>query len=588
MNSMLSFGCKPDENQNKPNDQEEITANDFGGVLNVVYDKVTKSIYENGNDYYKAGFNSQNADLWYAEPEFAGKYIFICSILGGKYLDLAKEVVEVCVNSQREDGYLGCLPQGHELDNFSIWNQAFAILGLVEYYNATQDEVALDCAIKSLSNVEKTIKDGLGKGIALTNAINGGSQHISILITLARLYKATNDVSYLDFANFLISQCKKEGFDLLDFSSIFAQKSQKGIEMLIVYIGLSELANVLDEYKSQLNEVDYNAEYTSERIRQAVKRYWNEVNTTQIRNTGGATTGEWWKVNGNAPAQLKTSMAVNENCVSVGWVELTSILFDGETKAEYLDAIEKTYFNAILGSVATDGNDFAYYQGNYGRKEFATSGGMYKCCRTRGFSIVAELPKMMYKYKDDEITPILYCENNYKLEEDLSISCQTVYPQNGKLKYVVKNSTGVNKVLKLRIPSWCEEYSLTTDNNYNVSDSFIEVVIGQGETTVDVNFKMKIKVGEYLIDGEKCYDFNYGALLLVHDRSNGVTLKECAYDSSISPTFIDATWNEWSENKNGSWYLLNFTCGNLNLVDYASAGRANPELDLFKTYIKGV
>lgn len=586
----VSVGCK--NNNGKGNshsgEKEETLLNDFGGVLKTVYNNVTDSFYKSGNDYYKVGFNAQNTDLWYAEPEFAGKYIFICSLLKGKYLQQAKEVVKACIKAQREDGYLGCLPAGHELDNFSIWNQTFTILGLVEYYNATKDEEALLCAKKSFSNVEKTLKDGVNNGKALTDSINGGSQHISILLIIAKLFKATKDASYLNFADYIISQCKKEGFELLDFSSIFSQKSQKGIEMLIVYIGLSEIANVLDEYKDVIESDNIKINYSSEQIRNSVIKYWKEINATQIRNTGGATTGEWWQQNGNVPAQLKTDMAVNENCVSVGWVELTSILFEGDTKAEYLDAIEKTFFNAILGSVSTDGNDFAYYQGNYGKKEFATSGGMYKCCRTRGFNVIAELTKMIYKYKNDEIVPILYCENNYELEKGLNISCQTLYPQNGSLKYTIKNFCGKDKTLKIRIPNWCDNYTIQTDNPYGVSDNFINVIIGQGESKVTVNFEMEVKIGEYVINGEKCYDFNYGALLLVHDRSNGVSLKECRYDSTNEIIPVEKDWNEWNENKNGIWYLTQFTCGNLNLVDYASAGRANPELDLFKTYIQGV
>ena len=283
-------------------------------------------------------------------------------------------------------------------------------------------------------------------------------------------------------------------------------------------------------------------------------------------------------------------MHVNENCVAVSWCELTAVLFESEPRAEYLDALEKTLYNAVLGSMATDGSDFAYYQGNYGRKEFATSAGMYKCCRTRGFNMIAELPKLMYRYDGNNIIPILYCENAYELEEGLQIICQTVYPQNGALKYTVKNKTGEDKSLKIRIPAWCVEWDCVVSGNktYEVLNGFINIAIGDGDTVVDINYTMDVHAEKHMIDGQDHYDFHYGPLLLVHDRHNGTMRKESRYDPGSAVVRSDiSAWNCWDADKEGSWYLVQFACGDLNLVDYASAGRADPEKDLFKTYIRG-
>lgn len=65
-------------------------------------------------------------------------------------------------------------------------------------------------------------------------------------------------------------------------------------------------------------------------------------------------------------------------------------------------------------------------------------------------------------------------------------------------------------------------------------------------------------------------------------------LKESRYDAANAITQEILEWNRWDGSEEGSWYLVQFTTGNLNLVDYASAGRADPEKDLFKTYIRGI
>lgn len=553
---------------------------EFGGVLGTMYERINNSLFEKGNQYYIDAYK-KNDDLWNAEPEFAGKYMLICSILGGKYLDQAKDVVNACKLAQREDGYLGCLPEGNELINFSIWNQTFTILGLVEYYNATKNLESLNIAKKSADYIEEKLKDEISKGKRITDSLNGGSQHISCIISFVRLYKATREIKYLDFAQEIILQCENENFKLLTFNDIFDIKSQKGIEMLVVYLGISELANVLQEENIE-------GIYSSNELLDAVSRYWDEINSTQIRNTGSATTGEWFVRNGNAPSQLKTSQAVNENCVSVGWCELTSSLFWTNPQAIYLDALEKTLFNAVLGSASTDGSDFAYYQGNYGRKEFVTSGGMYKCCRMRGINLFACLPSMLYKYDNNNLIPVIYSQGNFK-NDNLEVNCLTNYPQDGLIKYYIKTNNNKQNIC-LRVPAWCNNYQLKINNekkDISPLDGFINCSLKQGETIIELNFEMEFSYKENKIQGEKYYDFNYGPLLLCHDRSNNTSLKECYFNVNDEIRYIKNDWNYWNENNKGSYYMVQFTSGNLNLVDYASSCRNNPERDMFKVYIKG-
>ena len=98
---------------------------------------------------------------------------------------------------------------------------------------------------------------------------------------------------------------------------------------------------------------------------------------------------------------------------------------------------------------------------------------------------------------------------------------------------------------------------------------------------------MEFSYKENKIQGEKYYDFNYGPLLLCHDRSNNTSLKECYFNVNDEIRYIKNDWNYWNENNKGSYYMVQFTSGNLNLVDYASSCRNNPERDMFKVYIKG-
>lgn len=577
------------QNDSIPNSSESLVENEkinletFGGILGTMYQRITDKLYEHGNSYYLDAYRTDKNDLWNAEPEFGGKFILICSTLGGRYLPLAKEVVDKVKDAQRSDGYLGCLPDGNELVNFSIWNQAFTILGLVEYYQATGDQESLEVAKKCGDFIDALFRSEVEKGNSLTNAINGGSQHITSIIAFVRLYKATKDIKYLKTVELIVDEAEKDRFNLLSFDTLFNLKSRKGIEMIVVYLGLVELAEVLKDPTIDLL-------YDREMILSACQRFWECINDTQIRNTGGATTGEWFRLNGNSPAMLKTSEAVNENCVSVGWVELSSTLFWTDPQAKYLDAIEKTLFNSILGAVSTDGSDFSYYQGNYGRKEFTTSSGMYKCCRMRGINIFAALPDMMYKDDGNVIIPAVYTQGSYRLDNDILISCKTNYPEDGIIHYDIHNIEH-ERHLKLRIPNWCSDYTLKINDSISTLkpvEGYIDIPLGVNKYSIELNLKMEVRVNKNNINKENYYDFNYGPLLLVHDRHNGTLLKECRYnpDEGIPSSIKNSPFNHWDKEKSGSWYFAHFKSGNLNLVDYASTCRVDEELDMFQTYIK--
>ena len=73
--------------------------------------------------------------------------------------------------------------------------------------------------------------------------------------------------------------------------------------------------------------------------------YWEQLKNTQIRNTGGGTVYELWTENGNAPSFLPKNVKPNENCVTVGWIQMSLMLFYLRRDAKYLDAVETALFN---------------------------------------------------------------------------------------------------------------------------------------------------------------------------------------------------------------------------------------------------
>ena len=491
--------------------------------LGKAYEKTKKGLLTHSLESHLQSHKSNNHSLW-AEPEFTSKYIDICTKYykntgDTEYFNRAKAVVDNICAIQPEDGYLGGLMEKDRWENFDVWNQTFTVYGLLSYYAQTKDERALNAAEKCATTIADHYMNNKGKHIL--DATNFGTQHISFLFALPKLYKVTGKQIYMDFMNFIAEKIKESDLNFFEFDSILELRSKKGIENFVILMGMIEYADLTGD----------------EKILESVKKYWQQVNDTQIRNTGNGTVGEFWTENGNAPALLGADMKPNETCVAVGWIELSLMLFHKEQSVKYLDAIEKSLFNHVLGSLSEDGTDFAYYQPNYGRKVSTTEEAMYKCCRYRGFTIFAYLQDMLYYTDKDCIIPMIYQASEYE-DEYVKIVQTTDYPYDTTINFDIKVKKTCNKKLKLKIPGWCKNYSLNTD--YTHCDGYVITECKDMEITLTLESKITEEIG--IIDGNEYIAYSKGPLLLAHE-----------------------------EDAQNPLYKIN----NYNLVDYASAGKEN-------------
>lgn len=471
---------------------------DKNSCLGKAYERTLTGILTHSLESHLQSYTGENHDMW-AEPEFTGKYVDICTKYykntGNKeYLNRAKAVIDKICEVQSEDGYIGGLTKKDRWENFDVWNQTFTVLGLLSYYSETKEKRALDAAEKCAVNIALHYMHGKGKDIL--DATNFGTQHISILLVLPKLYKITGKPIYRDFMDFIADKIKNSDLNFFEFENILELRSKKGIENFVVLMGMLEYAEIIGDDK----------------IVESVKKYWQQVNDTQIRNTGNGTVGEFWTENGNAPALLGADIRPNENCVAVGWMELSLMLFYRDRNTKYLDAIEKSLFNHLLGSLSEDGTDFAYYQPNYGKKVSTTQETMYKCCRYRGFTFFAYLQDMLYYSDDSFIIPMIYQASEYE-DEYVRITQKTRYPFDTKIHFDIKLKKDCNKKLKLKIPKWCKKYSLNKD--YICCDGY--VVLDCKDMNLEFNLESEVVKETGIIDGKEYVAYSKGPLLLAHE-----------------------------------------------------------------------
>lgn len=533
------------------------------GTLNTCFEKVRRNFYERISPQKHAETYHTAEGLHYAEPEFTGKYLDMCAYYyqsenNKKALDNGMTVVNAIKNYQRQDGYLGCLESGNELKAFSVWNHSFTLYGLARMYEATKNEEIKNIADKAAQWLLDVYADCSDP--CILDATNNGSENITCIFSIMYMYKVTGDTKYSDFVKKVLNYCENTAMNLLTFKSILKLQSAKGIEMLVVYLGVLCYGKMLNDQRA----VD------------AAKRYWQEINDTQIRNTGNATIKEVWTEDGNAPQLLPTDTKPNETCVAVGWIELSLSLFYSEQKAKYLDAVEKSLFNHMIGSLDKNGEDFAYYQGNYGKKIYRTDDGAYQCCRYRGFTIFSYLKEYLYYVNETAVIPMVYTPSVLETDE-IKLTQQTDYPKSGNISFKAECKT--EKELKIRVPAWCKQYSLSVNGkqiNAELRDGFVAVKLPAGDTEVLLCLDMAFVKTESIIEGTNYLSYNYGPLLLTLDTHFGNSIDDCA-DENGNITKLEV--------KNGD-SLVHFKVGNIHLIDFASAGSIEPDKDVYSVFIK--
>ena len=505
-----------------------------------------------------------------ARQEFCGHYLDLCATywqLDG--LTCARRFGERIVDSlemaMSEDGYIGGEVHGRRMQAFSLWNQAHAVYGLLRFAEATGNARAKAhglCAADWLLKAHESMPPERLVDMRLVS--NGGSQNLTAFYALVMAGKMFGERKYTDYVERTLHGLEATKMNLLSNPDCLTLQSRKGIEMLNAWRGVLAYARFANDGKAM----------------QSCSRYWRSIAETQIRNTGAATNKERFQPQGNVPAILPVEMKPNENCVQCGWLRFTRELFAATGDVRCAHEMERTLYNHILGSVASDGSDFAYYQGNVGRKVFHRN-GVYQCCRYRGFAIMAHLPELILDDDGTSVTPLVYAPLAYQANDGFVLKISTEYPKTGHIELRV--TTKVPRKLRLPIPSWCREWTLCINGEKiapSVEGGFAFVNLKpSGDIVVQLDFKMEFVRRAHDIGGKQYAEYAYGPLVLVRDTRLGDKLGESL---STDLRFV--------RQDSGNDVFAKFTAvdgeGRTHvLVDYVHACRANPDTDEFEIFI---
>ncbi|GEO10154.1 glycoside hydrolase family 127 protein [Segetibacter aerophilus] len=368
------------------------------------------------------------------------------------------------IKTQTPDGYIGNYADAKHLEQWDIWGRKYCMLGLLSYYDLTGDKKSLLAAGKVANHLMnelayknvKIVQKGNHRGMAAS----------SVLEPITMLYARTNDKRYLDFAEEIVSEWESpngpqliskadvnvgERFPIPEKNWFGYEQGQKAYEMMSCYEGLLELYRLTGK----------------EAYRTAVEKVWENIKNTEINVAGSGSSMEAWF--GGKKLQPLISMHYQETCVTATWIKLSQQLLRLTGEAKYADAIEKSFYNALLGSMLPDGSSWAKYSPILGiRNEGEDQCHMgLNCCVASGPRGLFTLPLTTVMSDQDGIAVNFFSPGVYKAKtpgkQTIELVQETDYPVGGIINLAVKISKPEAFDVNIRIPEWSNKTTLTVN-----------------------------------------------------------------------------------------------------------------------------
>lgn len=400
------------------------------------------------------------------------------------------EVIARIHAAQQPDGYLNtyftAVEPERRFTNERDWHELYSaghlIEGAVTHFYAT-GKTSLTEIMERYTEFLMTVY-GPGEGQR-----HGYPGHQEIELALLRLYRVTGKRRYLEFARYFLDQRGQKPY-------FFDQEARaRGDDPADFWAGTYEYMQAHEPVREQGQVVghavramymysamaDLAAEDGDEALRAACERLWEDLTRHSLYLTGGL--GPSAHNEGmTAPYDLPNASAYAETCAAVGLVFWGRRMAALTGEARYADVMERALYNNVLSGVSLGGDRFFY------ENPLASEGHHHRwawhscpCCPPNVARLLASLGEYVYSLKADEVTVNLYISGQLQAEvggQQLTLSQESEYPWDGRIALNVDTSAPSEFSLRLRVPGWCPQATLTLNGEP------LEVAQAQGYLTV--------------------------------------------------------------------------------------------------------
>ena len=343
-------------------------------------------------------------------------------------------------NPERPHSWASKERWGQIEDSHELYDLGHMLEGAIAHYRATGKRNFLDIAIKYADCVCREIGPGEGQQVKVPG-------HQIAEMALAKLYVLTGDKKYLDEAKFFIDMRGhgEKGAEEYRQSHVPVLEQDEAVGHAVraeyFYSGIADVAALT-------GQTDYI---------EAIDKIWENIADKKLYLTGGVGARRSGEAFGDN-YELPNLTSYCETCAVIGNVYFNYRMFLLHGDSKYYDVLERSLYNGVISGVSLDGGTFFYpnpleSDGRHQRQDWFGCA----CCPSNICRFIPSVPGYVYAVKDNDLYVNLYMANTMHdsvKNGDVSVSMETNYPWDGKVKIVVNEAPKKGFNLKLRIPGW--------------------------------------------------------------------------------------------------------------------------------------
>ena len=506
------------------------------------------------------------------------------------------------LSTQEENGRISSYPIDMEFTGWDMWGRKYVLTGLHHYYDICKDKNFKKEILSSLSRHLEYIIDHVGpakegkKEITTTSSWWGCVNSCTILEPTLALYKLTNNQRYFDFAKYIIStggcaDCNLIELALKNELHPYQYPVTKAYETMSFFEGLLAYYEITKE----------------EKYFKAVSNFIENVAISDLTLIGcSGCTHELFDNSSLKQSEYSTQI-MQETCVAVTWMRISSRLFFLTGDKKYLDRIEQSGLNDVYGSLNENheeqynlldkkfvkGMTFDSYsplydkcrgKGTGGYLEFS-SGGCCGCCVAIGACGVALMPLMSVLSSKEGLIISSFFTGTIKTNDTngdpVTINMNSNYPTSSFAKISLEGKIGSKVNLYIKEPF--DSSSLRINEKIaSFKDGFAYVELEQGK---EINISFSIQLKAHYLNNKVA--FTYGNLTLAEDENKS---PRDLTSPIVLPSSLDY---EFVKPQKGELIRIVLNLSNkekLLLSDYQSCGKfynkKNNRINVWINYIK--
>ncbi len=507
---------------------------------NVTIDAVYKRFYETGRisafDFgWKEGKENKPHFFW--DSDVAKWMEGAAYILHkGPNKDLEEKIeslIDKIEKHQAEDGYFNIFFTVIEPENRFKYRWAHELYcaghlfeAAVAYYEVTGKDRFLKLMEKYADYIYKVFLEE-------KSAEFRAPGHQEIEMALIRMYRVTKNRKYLELSKYFLDIRGTEddiGNDAIPSQSHLPIREQKeavghSVRACYMYSAMADLA-----YETKDTEL-YNA----------CKTIFNNIVNKRMYVTGGVGStrhGEAF----TADYDLENERAYAETCAAISLIFFAHRMFQFENDSVYADIIERILYNGMISGLSLSGDAFFYENPleidlknytKYSSEQYKETFAMQErqkvfwcsCCPPNLNRVLSTLGQYIYGTEEGTIYVNQFAGSVANVD-GMEIEQITDFPKTDSVIIKTKNV----KKLCVRIPSWCDNFSI--DGDYTVENGYAVIKNPKEE------IKVSLPMIPYLVES------NIG----VHENSGKVAVQMgpfvCAAESvdnieNLHSIFID-------------------------------------------------